>query len=98
MSTVSKSSSYPSVVMLSIKSYLVMTLTVLSLALPVAGFANVVLADNISKGEAFAPQDSFGRDTPRSTIQNFVKALSDKDVDLSAKYLDSDFLKKTKNL
>lgn len=96
MSTVSKSSSYPSVVMLSIKSYLVMTLTVLSLALPVAGFANVVLADNISKGEAFAPQDSFGRDTPRSTIQNFVKALSDKDVDLSAKYLDSDFLKKQK--
>lgn len=40
--------------------------------------------------------DSYGRDSPRSTMQNFVKALSDKDMALVEKYLDEDFLKKTK--
>lgn len=38
--------------------------------------------------------DSFGRDTPRSTMQNFVKTLSEQDFELTAYYLDSDYLKK----
>lgn len=38
-------------------------------------------------------QDSYGRDSPRSAVQNFVKALSDKDMALTEKYLDDDFLK-----
>lgn len=79
-----------------IKSCLVIVLAVLSLAVPVAGFANAALTDTAPKSETPTPQDSFGRDTPRSTMQNFVKALSDKDVELTVKYLDSDFLKKQK--
>lgn len=79
-----------------VKSCLVIVLAVLSLAMPVAGFANTALTDTAPKSEMPMPQDSFGRDTPRSTMQNFVKALSDKDMELTAKYLDSDFLKKQK--
>ncbi len=52
---------------------------------------------NEAVAESAAPQDSFGRDTPRSTMQNFVKALSDKDVELTQKYLDAEFVKKQKD-
>lgn len=58
------------------------------------GNANAVslLTNADSQSITDLSKDSYGRDSPRSTMQNFVKALSDKDMALAEKYLDSDFL------
>lgn len=40
-----------------------------------------------------APKDSFGRDTPRSTVQGFIHALTQNDSTLTAQYLDNAFVK-----
>lgn len=52
---------------------------------------------NVKEATSEQVVDTFGRDTPRSTVQNFVKSLSDKDTELTAQYLDSEFLKKQKD-
>lgn len=40
-----------------------------------------------SETEAVVAPDSFGRDTPRHTVQGFIKALGDNDTLLASKYL-----------
>lgn len=40
-----------------------------------------------------ALKDSFGRDTPRSTVQGFIHALTQNDSTLVAHYLDTSFIK-----
>ena len=69
------------------------------LILTVISYANVgVLTKNTTNmpSEQVA-KDSFGRDTPRSTIQGFVQALTDKDNKLAYEYLDNSFTKSNKN-
>lgn len=43
---------------------------------------------------AVLPKDSYGRDNPRSMLQDFMKALASGDSELSAKYLDDAYLNK----
>ena len=40
--------------------------------------------------------DSYGRDTPRSTVEGFMSALSSEDAQLASRYLDATFLSKSK--
>lgn len=42
------------------------------------------------------PKDTFGRDTPRGTVQGFIKAISDDDRALAVHYLDARYLSSTK--
>lgn len=77
--------------------YVIFVLAV-SMAIPAhAVSALTKTGTNEAATESATTQDSFGRDTPRSTMQNFVKALSDKDVELTQKYLDAEFIKKQKD-
>lgn len=46
--------------------------------------------------QVFVP-DSFGRDTPRSTMQGFIHALADKDTELIVQFLDSGVVKANKD-
>lgn len=45
--------------------------------------------------QSFTP-DSFGRDTPRSTMQGFIHALSEKDTELTLQFLDNTAVKASK--
>ncbi|OOR87658.1 mechanosensitive ion channel protein MscS [Moraxella caviae] len=42
-----------------------------------------------------ASKDSFGRDTPRGTVQGFIRAIANHDNELAANYLDGRFLANT---
>ena len=42
--------------------------------------------------------DSFGRDTPRSTMQGFIHALAEKDTELIVQFLDNETVKTTKDI
>lgn len=41
-------------------------------------------------------KDSFGRDTPKGTVQGFMRAIANDNHELAANYLDDDYLKQSK--
>ncbi len=72
----------------------------------VVGVAGVAVVNNAYAVPTIEPQaepseetvqDSFGRDTPRSTVQGFLSALATGDTKLAQKYLDEDYLAKAKD-
>ncbi|UNU73628.1 mechanosensitive ion channel family protein [Moraxella nasovis] len=58
--------------------------------------AQAAISDPLASGdaaeEAVVEKDTFGRDTPRSTMQGFLQALSDDNPDTIRQYLDDDFI------
>lgn len=67
------------------------------LALPShATTAKLGLKTNKSQESAEVWSDSYGRDTPRSTVQGFMSALSSEDTELASRYLETSFLSKSK--
>ncbi len=58
--------------------------------------AKLGLKTTQSEQSAEVWSDSYGRDTPRSTVQGFMSALSSEDTELASRYLDSAFLNKSK--
>lgn len=67
---------------------------VLCLAMVPAVASNIGVLTGGSYDDKSTAKDSYGRDTPRSTVQGFMQALIDKDVELASKYLDDNFIKK----
>lgn len=63
---------------------LVMMLSVISVISPVNA---AIIPAPASTTAATVPQDTFGRDTPRGTVQGFMQALSKDDTMLASRYL-----------
>lgn len=83
--------------MLSIHRFLILFILLFSITLSSSiSMANPALmsdASSMEKTSVNIPADSFGRETPRKTVQGFLAALSSNDTDLAIKYLDDDYLK-----
>ncbi|WP_064611199.1 mechanosensitive ion channel family protein [Moraxella catarrhalis] len=54
------------------------------------------LLSNTQEKSAEIPVDSFGRETPRGTVQGLLRAIASEDYELAANYLDGRYLASTK--
>lgn len=78
--------------------YAVFILLVLTFSMAsMATVSTLVKKTDVTPTKEVAHQDSFGRDTPRSTMQGLIHALTEHDNTLTAHYLDTAFLKTIKN-
>lgn len=78
--------------------YVVCVLLVLTFSMAsTATVSTLVKKTDVMPAKEVAHQDSFGRDTPRSTMQGLIHALTEHDNTLTAHYLDTAFLKTIKN-
>lgn len=78
--------------------YAVFILLVLTFSMAsMATVSTLVKKTDVTPTKEVAHQDSFGRDTPRSTMQGLIHALTEHDNTLTAHYLDTAFLKTVKN-
>lgn len=73
--------------------FLVLSLSTIS----TATVSTLVKKTEVTPTKEVTHQDSFGRDTPRSTMQGLIHALTEHDNTLTAHYLDTAFLKTIKN-
>ncbi len=57
--------------------------------------AKILSKESASAEESVKATDSFGRETPRGTVQGFMRAITSDDYDLAANYLDGRYLAET---